>query len=480
MAHTVKTTTSYGNRVSNSFKGIGAGFIVFILGTILLFWNEGRFVNRQKTINEAQQKARHIDTEAMSEVDPDLDGRLIHASAFADTKDELTDDLFGVKAVAIALNRQVEYYQWVENTSKEKRDKLGGSEETTTTYTYKKEWVGGPVNSSAFNNPEYKESNKVLTTVEVEKQLAQNVTFGAYKLPKALIKRIKGNVPVEAAVTEALNKKLGVDVPVPQPATPPAATPAPAPAAAANDAPAAAPAAGGWRPPSESLSPEQPKTPDPAPAAAANDAPAAAPATAWRPPSEGLSPVPAPAAAAGIVQVSGNVVYIGKDPNNPQVGDVRVTLTKVMPADVSIIAQVSGKTFEAYVASNGDDFLELAMGTVSKASMIKSAHTQNSFWAWVLRLIGTLLVIGGLKGIFGFITTLAKVVPFLSSIVGAGVGLVCNVLGFAWSLLVISIAWLFYRPFVGIPLVVAAIALIFYLKKVSAGKKAQPVAEAKE
>jgi len=475
MAHTVKTTTGYGKRVSNSFKGIGVGFIMFILGTILLFWNEGRFVNRQKTINEVQEKAKHIDTEAISEVDSDLDGKLIHASAFADTKDELTDDLFGVKAVAIALNRQVEYYQWVENTHREKRDKLGGGEETTTTYTYKKEWVSGPVNSSAFSDPEYKESNKVLTTVEAKEQMASNVTFGAYKLPKSLVKRIKGNVPVEAAMTEALNKKLGGDVSAPQPATPPAATPAPAPAAAANDAPAAAPAAGGWRPPSESLSPEQPAASYPAPAVDP-DAPAAAPATAWRPPSEGLSPASAPAVAAGKVQVSGHVVYIGKDPENPQIGDVRVTLTKVMPADISIIAQVSGKTFEAYTSkATGQDFMELRMGTVSKASMIQSEHTKNTVGVWILRLLGTLLVIGGLKGIFGFITTLAKVVPFLASIVGAGIGLICGVIGFAWSLLVISIAWLFYRPLVGIPLVVAAIALIFYLKKVGAGKKAQPV-----
>ena len=179
-----------------------------------------------------------------------------------------------------------------------------------------------------------------------------------------------------------------------------------------------------------------------------------------------------------MVHVFGNKVYIGKDQGSPQIGDVRVELTKVMPTDVSIIAQVSGKTFEAYTAkATGNDFWDLKMGTVSKASMIQSAHTQNSVWAWILRLIGTLCVIGGLKGIFGFLPTIAKVVPFVASIIGAGVGLVCNVLGFAWSLLVIATAWLFYRPLIGVPLLLAAIGLIFYLKKMAAGKKAQPEAE---
>ena len=479
MAYTVKTTTSYGKRVSNSFKGIAGGFIAFLLGTILLFWNEGRYVARQKTIGEAQQKARHIDFDDLATVDADLDGRVIHASGLADTKEVLTDDLFGVSTVAIALERKVEYYQYVENSREEKADKVGGSQETTATYTYKPEWVGKPIDSGGFADPDYKASNKVLTTgVESKIQLSPNVTFGAYKLPKDLVRRISSHVAVIPAMTselEVLNQRLGGSTP---PASVPATAPAAAPAteAPAGDAPpAAAPAAGGWTPPSER------QQAAPAAEAPAGDAsPAAAPAAGgWTPPSERQQAAPAavetPAqtpAAGGMVHLFGNQVYIGKSSGSPQIGDVRVTLTKVMPAEVSIIAEVSGKTFQAYTSSNGGEFLELRMGTVSKAGIIASARHQNTVLVWILRLVGTLLVIGGLNAIFGFITTLAKVVPFVASILGAGIGLVCNVLGFAWSLLIISLAWLFYRPLVGVPLVLAAVALIFYLKKAAAQKKA--------
>lgn len=56
-----------------------------------------------------------------------------------------------------------------------------------------------------------------------------------------------------------------------------------------------------------------------------------------------------------------------------------------------------------------------------------------------------------------------------------GVGLVCSVIGFVWSLLIISIAWLFYRPIIGISLIVVATASIWLLWKKSK-QKAKPAA----
>jgi hypothetical protein len=52
-------------------------------------------------------------------------------------------------------------------------------------------------------------------------------------------------------------------------------------------------------------------------------------------------------------------------------------------------------------------------------------------------------------------------VPFLSTIVGWGVGVICTVLGVVWSLLVIAVAWLFYRPIVGIALLAIAGILVW-------------------
>ena len=44
MAYQETRTVGYGSRVGSSFRGIGAGIMLFLAGTALLWWNEGRAV----------------------------------------------------------------------------------------------------------------------------------------------------------------------------------------------------------------------------------------------------------------------------------------------------------------------------------------------------------------------------------------------------------------------------------------------------
>ena len=101
------------------------------------------------------------------------------------------------------------------------------------------------------------------------------------------------------------------------------------------------------------------------------------------------------------------------------------------------------------------------MGKKSGDEIIDAQKDVNSTFLWILRIVGILLVIGGLRGILGFLETILKVVPFVASIFGWGVGVVCTILGLVWSLIVIAVAWLFYRPILGIVLLVIAAFLIW-------------------
>lgn len=392
MAYTETTTTSYGQRLAGSAKGMVGGLLMFIIGTCLLWWNEGRAVKTAKAIGDAASNVEIVDD--VSKVNASLNGKLIHASAFADTKDTLTDDMFGVREQAIKLDRKVEYYQWVEHSQTKKRDKVGGGEETITTYTYEQKWVDKPVNSAEFKDPQYQSANKVLSEVEERNEMAQHVTFGAYTLPESLVGSISGSEPVEVRMTE--EQRFTWD---------------------------------------ERLHMLRPKV----------------------------------NTETSLVHTSANTVYLGLSPNSPQVGDVRVTFTKVPPADISLIAQVDGSTFKAYRAKNGQSFSRVQMGTVSADEMILQARSENNMLTWVLRLVGVLLIVIGLKGMFGLLPMLFKVLPFLGSIVDAGVGLVSWILGLAWSFIIIAIAWLVFRPIIGISLLVLAIAGIVFLKR--RGKK---------
>ena len=161
------------------------------------------------------------------------------------------------------------------------------------------------------------------------------------------------------------------------------------------------------------------------------------------------------------VHQAGNVLYFGRVPGSPEVGDVRVTFEKVVPAKVTVMAVVEGDTFKPYKAKNGKRFQTLVMGKKTGDEIIEAEKEANNMWTWALRIIGIMMVVGGLKGIFGFIETILKVVPFVAGIFGWGVGIVCTVVGVVWSLIVIALAWLFYRPILGITLLVLAAFLIW-------------------
>jgi len=440
MAFTETTTTGYGTRVGRSFKSIGSGFIIFCLATALLWWNEGRAVKTEKMLDEAGNA--YVEMENPNKKDASLEGELICGTAMATTEDSLSDAQFGVGAKAIALRRTVEYYQWVEHSESKSEDKLGGKQVTTTTYTYSKQWVSSPVQSSQFKDPAYQNKNMVLTTIDEAEQYAENVSFGAYKLSESLIHSISSREGLDLAISEdlltqfdkstqaAYERFYGVQKSVQQQ---PTQQPAPQPAipdsirALLSDSAKAV---------LDSLQ-------------AVNDSIVKSMANAEN--KKDLQ----------YVHQASNVLYFGRVPGSPEVGDVRVTFEIVVPAKVTVMAVVDGDSFKPYKAKNGKRFQTLVMGKKSGDEIIDAEKEANNMILWALRILGVMLVIAGLKGIFGFLETILKVVPFIANIFGWGVGIVCTVVGVVWSLIVIALAWLFYRPLLGIALLVLAGFLIW-------------------
>ena len=442
MAYQEVTTTGYGTRVGNSFKAIGSGILLFLAGTALLWWNEGRAVKTEKMLDEAG--SAYVEMENPNKKDASLEGELICGTALATTEDSLSDAQFGIGAKAISLTRKVEYYQWVEHSQEKKEDKLGGKEVTTTTYTYSKEWVSRPVESAQFKDPAYQNKNMVLTTIEDAEQYAENVSWGAYKLNESLIHSISSREGLDLAIAEDLLKQFDKSAKTAyerlygvqknqKPAEQPAET------AAVSDS-----------------------------AKAVNDSINNAIANAEN------------KKDFEYIHQASNVLYYGKVPGSPEVGDVRVTFEKVVPAKVTVMAVVDGDSFKPFKAKNGKRFQTLVMGKKSGDEIIEVEKEANNMWTWALRIIGIMMVIGGLKGIFGFVETILKVVPFIAGIFGWGIGLVCTVVGVVWSLIVIAIAWLFYRPLLGISLLVLAGFLIWVFAFKGKDKLKELAAKAKE
>ncbi|MGF1528051.1 MAG: TMEM43 family protein [Candidatus Competibacterales bacterium] len=162
-------------------------------------------------------------------------------------------------------------------------------------------------------------------------------------------------------------------------------------------------------------------------------------------------------------KVHDGLYYIGADPAAPQVGDVRIRFQVVTPTAVSIIAQQLNTTFAPYQTRAGDALELLQVGTHSAAGMIEKAQADNRFLTWILRLVGFIIMWVGLFLVLRPLVVLADVLPILGSVAGAGVGLVALLLAAPLSLVTLSVAWLFYRPLLGVALLVGAAALTWWL-----------------
>ncbi len=67
--------------------------------------------------------------------------------------------------------------------------------------------------------------------------------------------------------------------------------------------------------------------------------------------------------SSATVSVSTGQAYFGRDINNPEVGDIRVTFNYTpTPQTVSILAVVVGNTFAEFVAKNGKNVSRIELG----------------------------------------------------------------------------------------------------------------------
>lgn len=159
MTVVTRTSTSWFSRLGGALTGAVFGFILLIVAVVGLFWNEGRSVATYESLVEGQSIVVSADA---AKIDPALDGKLIHIESAVVPTAEVVDADTGISASGvIGLARKVEMYQWVEEKSSKTEKKLGGGEETVTTYTYSKEWSEDAQDSSKFQetqgheNPEF-------------------------------------------------------------------------------------------------------------------------------------------------------------------------------------------------------------------------------------------------------------------------------------------------------------------------------------
>ena len=413
------TSQSWFSRLGNAIKGVLIGIVLFIVAFPVLFWNEGNAVETAKSLAEGAAAVVSVE---IDKVDKSNEGKLIHITGKAETDETLVDPEFGVSANAIRLARRVAMYQWVEKTEKKKKKKLGGSEETTTTYKYSTQWSSKLHDSSRFHTSAGHKNPAAMPYKEFS-TAADAVSVGAFTLSPTLIGQVKGD------------KSLGVS------------------SADLSDELALRLQAVGTKGAQGFYIPVKPPTPTPQAAASAQEAPAPATDEPAMPVDETATTEPSRPSLPGLSSL----------PTKPTVGDAHITFEVVEPTEVSVIASQIGETFQPYQAKAGKALNMLEMGTKDAATMFDEARAANKMMTWLLRFVGFMLMAIGLTLVLRPLAVLGDIVPFIGSLIGVGTTLVAGVCALSFSLLTISVAWLFYRPLIGVPLLLLGVAALFLL-----------------
>ena len=170
------------NKNGGLFAGIIMGLLMVIGGTVFLWWNEGNNVRNIKTTDEIEKNVVEITSKSDCS---QYSGQLVAVGGNFTVEDNtISDNVFQVSIHSAALDRVVEIYQWEEE---EETD----SEGDTTSYSYKKVWHEGLIDSSDFHKSGH--DNPTSTEYSSDSFYAQKVRLGNYLLASSQISQMETN-----------------------------------------------------------------------------------------------------------------------------------------------------------------------------------------------------------------------------------------------------------------------------------------------
>jgi hypothetical protein len=355
------TSTSWFGRLRNALTGILAGLVLAVIAIGLLFWNEGRAIKTYRALVEGAGSIISVDN---SKIDPANEGKLIHIAGDFKPNGAPQDATLGMSAEgAVRLLRNVEMYQWVEKSKSETKTKVGGGEETVTTYQYVKEWSEKHIDSSKFKVSEGHLNPPM--PIESERFTVADGNLGAFVFTGDQFSFLGNNkqIVLTDADAQRIKDQMGT---------------------------------------SKSAKIDQGR------------------------------------------------VFLGADPLSPWVGDLRITFASAALPQMSAAGAQRGNHLADYVASNGETIFLVDEGIKSAAQMFDDAQATNTVMTWVLRVVGLLAMFIGFKLVFRIFGVAGDVIPMIGDIVRFGTTLISLVLTALVGSLTIGIAWLWYRPLIGI------------------------------
>lgn len=371
------------------------GIVLFVGGMCSAGWNEYRSVATQKMIDMGRDQVVSVHC---GPVQPMNNGKLIHFECPITGEEKLGVGMFGISPVeGLQLRSTVEVYQWVHDSDtveeyNHKQKKMQRYERKV----WKKKWVAGyaeGIGPQSMSELRYPEEWDKLSNPSMH--VLQNLSWWSDTLEP-------GSHILESAP----------DV-----------------------------RAGEFRMPAELLSD----------------------IVSFHQLTPACTPCPRGVSAAGHALLYKYSLGHGLGAKVDEVGDARAVL-EVGEADfASVLAQQQvGGTLAPWVSPHDKDYAIFTAEprAVSAAELLDKAEHDNVALTWGLRLVTWACSILGLLLVLSPLTSLADSIPLLGDCAGALVGSMacvfsCLVGSVCWLTLV-GLAWLAYRPLIGLPLLAVA------------------------
>ena len=212
MTYTETTHTSWFTKLKNGLVGTLIGIVLILVAIYFLFWNEGRAIHTYQALVEGAGRVVSVDSASVSAAN---EGKLVHITGPVKPDSTISDQQFGIQADgALQISREVEMYQWEEKSESKTEKSVGGSEETTTTYSYTKEWSTRRNDSSNFKVPAGHENPDFAVPSSV--QTVESAHVGAFKLDGSRVASLGDDtpIPLTQADVDRMANSIATSLPV--------------------------------------------------------------------------------------------------------------------------------------------------------------------------------------------------------------------------------------------------------------------------
>ena len=201
MSDTTVEHTSFFTNIKNALLALLLSPVLLIGMVVLIFWNEGRSIDRIRTLEAGRGAVVSVSADAPDRAN---EGALVHLTGTSSAPAYVDDDTFRLGRDALIVSRTVEMYQWKEKKQTRTRETAGGGTTRTTTYSYSKGWSAKPIDSSRFHRSGYRNPQ----TMEYRSQTAKadGVRVGGFVLGERLAGKLAATetVSLDDAMLDAM------------------------------------------------------------------------------------------------------------------------------------------------------------------------------------------------------------------------------------------------------------------------------------